>query len=230
MEYQGKEVAATMVIKINGDIISNDWKPVYDFFEIESTCPADISGAISALSEGEKLEVKINSGGGDAIAGQEIYTMLRECPDVEIEIQSIAASAASIIAMAGHCSISPVGMIMIHCVSTGAWGNHKALEKEADTLRQWDAALATAYCEKTGKPKDEVIRMMDKETWLTADRALELGFVDEISVPAEAKAAAVGNFRVTPDMMRQYQEAMNAKAEREAEKQKLLNELANYGR
>lgn len=219
-----------MVIKINGDIIGNDWKRVYDWFGIEATCPADVSGAISAIPEGEKLEVKINSGGGDAIAGQEIYSMLRKCQDVEIEIESLAASAASIIAMAGHCSISPVGMIMIHNVSTGAWGNHKVLEKEADTLRQWDAALATAYVKKTGKPLEEVLRMMEKETWLTADRALELGFVDEISGPAEAKAAAVGNFRVTPDMMRQYQEAMNAKAEREAEKQKLLNELANYGR
>lgn len=219
-----------MVIKINGDIIGNDWKQVYDWFGIEATCPADVSGAISAIPEGEKLEVKINSGGGDAIAGQEIYSMLRKCQDVEIEIESLAASAASIIAMAGHCSISPVGMIMIHNVSTGAWGNHKVLEKEADTLRQWDAALATAYVKKTGKPLEEVLRMMEKETWLTAERALELGFVDEISGPAEAKAAAVGNFRVTPDMMRQYQEAMNAKAEREAEKQKLLNELANYGR
>ena len=218
-----------MVIRINGDIVSNDLKMVYDWFDIEATCPADVRGQLETMPEGEKPEVKINSGGGDAIAGQEIYSILRARSDVEIEIESIAASAASIIAMAGHCTISPVGMIMIHNVSTGIYGNHKALEKEADTLRRWDDALASAYVEKTGRPKAEVLRMMEKETWLTAERALELGFVDGITAPAEAKAAAAGCLRVTPEMIAQYQKAMRDKEAREAEKQELLNSLANYG-
>lgn len=218
-----------MILKIKGDIVSNDLKPIYDWFEIESTSPGDVTKALEALQDGEKLEVKINSGGGDAMAGQEIYSVLRARDDVEIEIESVAASAASIIAMAGHCLISPVGIIMIHNVSTGIYGNHKALEKEANTLRQWDNALANAYVEKTGRPKEDILRMMEKETWITADRAVELGFVDGITEPAQQAVAVVGGLQVTPDMVEEYKQAMKAREAREAEKQALLDSLKNYG-
>ncbi len=219
-----------MVIKINGDIIGNDMKAIYDWFGFESTCPNDVTGALASLPEGERVEIRINSGGGDLFAGQEIYSVLRARKDVGIEIESFAGSAASIIAMAGPCTISPVGMIMIHNVSTGIYGNRRDLEKEADTLRQCDEAVAAAYVEKTGRPKDEIMRLMDKETWLTAEKAVEYGFVDGITEPAGAKAAMTGSLRVTPAMVKQYQDAMAMKEAREKEKQELLNSLANYGR
>lgn len=221
-----------MIIKINGDIIGNNWKDVYNWFGIESTCPNDVISQLEALPEGEKAEIKINSGGGDVYAGQEIYTILRARDDVEIEIESIAASAASIIAMAGRCTISPIGMIMIHTVSTGAHGNHRDMEKTADILRQWDSALASAYVEKTGKPKDEIIRLMEKETWLPADKALENGFVDAISEPAQKLTNAFGGMQVTDEMLEQYKSAMKKKADQEdldARKNKLLNNLRFYG-
>lgn len=219
-----------MVIKIDGDIISNDLKEVYDWFGFDSTCPADVTGQLAVLPEGEHVDVRINSGGGDLFAGQEIYSVLRGRNDVSIEIESFAGSAASIIAMAGPCTISPVGMIMIHNVATGVYGNRKQLEKEADTLRQCDEAVAAAYVEKTGLPKDEIMRLMDKETWLTAEKALQYGFVDAITEPAQVKAAGAGQMRVTPAMVKEYQDAMAAKKAREAEKQALLDSLANYGR
>ena len=102
-----------MEIDIRGDIITNDDKWIYDWLEWESTCPADIKTALLAKGSDEKLTVLINSGGGSVMAGQEIYSMLRERDDVEIKVQSLAGSAASVIAMANTCEISPVGMIMI---------------------------------------------------------------------------------------------------------------------
>ena len=163
-----------MVVKINGDIVSNDWKPIYNWFGMDSFSPGDLEDAIERLPEGEALEIKINSPGGDVWAGQEIYTMLRGRSDVAIEVESTAASAASIIAMAGKSSISPVGMLMIHNVSTyGVSGNKRDMKKMADTLGEYDKALAAAYVEKTGMQPDEVLKLMDKETWLTADVAVE---------------------------------------------------------
>ena len=115
-----------MILKINGDIVGNEWKDIYDWFGIECSTPKDVEKALSELPKGDRLQVKINSGGGEVMAGQEMYTMLRARSDVDIEVESLAASAASVIAMAGHCTISPVGMLMIHCVSAG-WvsGNHR---------------------------------------------------------------------------------------------------------
>ena len=216
-----------MIIKVSGDIIGNDWKEIYDWFGLDSTCPRDIEKAIADLPAGEKLEIEINSGGGDVFAGQEIYSLLRERNDVEIEIQSLAASAASVIAMAGPCRISPVGLIMIHNVSVnGASGDHGDMAKMADMLKRMDEALAAAYVYKTGMPLDEVLKLMDKETWLTADRAIELGFADGISDPGAVRmAAGFGRMAVTEDMIAEYKAAKKL----EAEKLELLKDLDDYG-
>lgn len=216
-----------MIVKVNGDIIGNDWKEVYDWFGLESTCPGDIEAAIAGLPAGEKLEIKINSGGGDVFAGQEIYSLLRGQVNVEIEIQSIAASAASVIAMAGPCQISPVGIIMIHNVSAGCVsGDHNSMTKMADTLKRMDEALAAAYVDKTGLPLEEVLKLMEKETWLTAERAVELGFADKIADPGSVRmAAGIGGMAVTEEMLAEYKAAKKL----EAEKQELLKDLDDYG-
>ena len=217
-----------MILKINGDIINNDWKDVYNWFGFESTCPLDVQNAIASLPKGENLEVKINSGGGMVTAGQEIYSMLRARKDVDIEVESLAASAASIIAMAGHCAISPIGMIMIHDVSGAQAGNHRDLSRMAGVLHQYDKALAQAYVEKTGKTLDEILDLMDKETWLTAQKALELGFVDEITEPVNADVTN-GTLKVTPEMVAQYRTAMENQKQRDAEKAELLKDLEHFG-
>lgn len=90
-----------MILKINGDIVGNDWKEIYDWFGIECSTPGDVQKALAELPKGDRLQVKINSGGGEVFAGQEMYTMLRGRKDVDIEVESYAASAASVIAMAG---------------------------------------------------------------------------------------------------------------------------------
>lgn len=220
-----------MVLNINGDIVGNELKEAYDYFGFEATCPADVHTAIEALPKGDMLTVKINSGGGDVMAGQEIYAALRERSDIRIEIESMAASAASIIAMAGHASISPIGMLMIHNVSTTAAGNKQAMKKQAEILDQFDNAMASAYIEKTGMTRDEVLKLMDKETWLPAQRALELGFVDEITAPAAAGSMtnAFGSMRVTADMMEEFK-AHKAEEERKADlKAEILKDLDKFG-
>lgn len=219
-----------MVIKVNGDIIPNDLKPIYEDFGIASTCPADVENALAQMPEGDTLEVRINSYGGDVYAGAEIYSILRARSDVRIEIEGLAASAASIIAMAGYCTISPLGMVMIHDVSTGAWGNKTEMQKTAEVLQAHDEALANAYVEKTGRSKEEILALMDKETWLPADKAVELGFVDGITEPADGRmAAAFGQMQVTPEMIADYKARQAAKAARDAEKKALLDSLEKYG-
>ena len=169
-------------IDVRGDIISNDDKWIYDWLEWDSTCPADIRGALDSKPENERLTVRINSGGGSVLAGQEIYSMLFGRDDVDIDIQSMAGSAASVIAMANRSEISPVAMIMIHNVSMyGAAGDYHDMQKNVEILKQMNSALAQAYVAKTGKAEEEILKLMDRETWITANQALEMGFVDKIT-------------------------------------------------
>lgn len=217
-----------MIIKINGDIVPNDYKEMYEWFGMECATPADVENALASMPEGDVAYVHINSGGGDVFSGQQIYTMLRSRKDVEIIVESIAASAASVIAMAGHSVISPVGMVMIHNVSTVAAGNKNDLKKEAKVLDEFDNALASAYIEKTGKDRAEILALMDKETWLPANKAVELGFIDEIQTSAgaaEGMVAAIGGLKVTEEMMSQFK----AHKKREEEKKMILEDLEKFG-
>ncbi len=218
-----------MILKINGDIASNDLQEVYEWFGYECTTPKMVKTALESLPEGETLDVKINSGGGDVFAGQEIYSMLRGRNDVEIEIESMAASAASVIAMANHCTISPVGMIMIHNVSIcGTEGNKNDLRETAEVLDAYDNALAEAYCEKTGYSKADILKMMNDTTWLTAKDAVSMGFVDGITERAQAIAASFG-MTVTPSMVESYK-AQKAEAEAKAKlKADLVGDLDKFG-
>ncbi len=226
MPTRTKEVRI-VELKINGDIISNDLKEIYDWFGFESTCPADVMEAIAGLSEGETLDVKINSGGGYVDDGKEIYSILRGRSDVMIEIESIAGSAASVIAMAGPSRISPAGMLMIHNVSCSSDGDKHDMKKTAEVLATYDKTLALAYSEKTGMSEEEILKLMDKETWLPADKAVELGFVDAIS--ERGSAATNGNVMVTQDMISRYKATKDKKNQLEAEKKSLLEDLDDFG-
>lgn len=165
---------------IKGTIVSDDDKWIYDWFGIQATCPADIHQAI-ADAAGEELEVEINSGGGDVLAGNEIYTALRMYRGkVTCIIVGMAASAASYIASARKCVITPVGLYMIHNASGGAMGDYHAMDKESEVLQTVNRAITAAYMEKTSLGQEELLGLMDRETWLTAEQAVEYGFVDSI--------------------------------------------------
>jgi ATP-dependent protease ClpP protease subunit len=216
-------------LKINGDIIPSDYQDMYDYFEIEGTSPSKVQKAIDALENGEKLTVQINSPGGVVTAGQEIYTMLRALSDVEIQITGIACSAASIIAMAGPCYMSEPAMIMIHNVSSQAAGDYHEMEKTADTLKRINKALANAYEVKTGKSEDEILNMMDEETWLTAKDAIENGFSDGYIEKAD-DSAMLNAFGTGLSITKEQIEAFRKReCEDKARKETLLNDLYKYG-
>lgn len=218
------------VLEVKGDIIPNDDKWIYDWLEWDATCPADVDKAILTMQPGEKLEVLINSGGGSVMAGQEIYSKLKRRNDVSIEIQSIAGSAAGVIAMAGKSKISPVGMIMIHNVSmSGASGDYHDMQKNAEILKQMNAALASAYTEKTGMALEEVLKIMDRETWLTANQCLEYGFVDEIMTERQTFTNAVQGMRLTDEIRQQVMEEKAKSDEKEQLKNELIEDLWKFG-
>lgn len=219
-----------MEIDVRGDIISNDDKWIYNFLDWESTAPADIRRALESKPAEEKLTLLINSGGGDVFAGQEIYSMLYGRKDVEIKIQSLAGSAASVIAMSAPSEISPVAMIMIHNVSmNGASGDYHDMQKNAEILKQMNSALSKAYVSKTGKTEEEILKLMDRETWLTADQALANGFVDGISQENSKFIDDIFGMRLTDDIRKSV---LAEKEKREAEaqmKEELLSDLEQYG-
>ena len=124
----------------------------------------------------------VNSPGGNVFAAAEIYTMLRDYPgNVTVRIASIAASAASVVAMAGNLvQISPTGMLMVHDPSTIAMGNARDMEKAITTLNEVKESIINAYAFKTGLSRNRISKLMSDETWLNAKKAVELGFADEI--------------------------------------------------
>lgn len=214
-----------VVIDVKGDIISNDDKWVYDWFEWDSTCPNDVKNALLNAEPGEEIEVHVNSGGGSVMAGQEMYSLLRGNPNVTIVIQSMAGSAAGVVAMAGKNKISPVAMVMIHNVSMhGASGDYHDMQKNAEILKQMNASMAAAYTEKSGKCQEEILRLMDKETWLTANQCLEYGFVDEIMKEEKNESYFTNSYsgmRLTDEL--------RERAVQEKAKQELLKDLDFYG-
>ena len=157
---------------------SNGW--VYDWLGIENTSPKKI---VKALAEagGDDIEVYINSPGGDVFAGSEIYTELRSYGGKKlIRITGIAASAASVIAQAGECEISPTGMFMIHNVQTRAAGDYRVMDNTGDALRAANQAIMNAYVEKTHRDPEELQALMDRDTYLSAQQAIEYGFADRL--------------------------------------------------
>lgn len=223
-------------INVNGDIICTDMKWIYNWLEYESCCPADVKNVIAELTdENEELKVVINSPGGDVQAGQEIYSILKDIKNpVTINVQSMAASAASMIAMAGDTvKMSPVALLMIHNASTCTSGDYRDMQHTADVLQTVNTAIMQAYIAKTGKSEDELKAMMDRETWLTANQCLENGFADEIikdEKPGIITNAMIGRLSVTDEMIARVKAEKAAKdAAAEAEKAAILNDLDMYG-
>lgn len=128
------------------------------------------------------ITVWINSPGGDVFAAAQIYNMLRDYKgSVTVKIDGIAASAASVIAMAGDkVCVSPVAMMMIHNPATMAMGEAKDMQKEIAMLNEVKESILNAYEFKTGLTRARLSHMMDDETWFNAKKAVELGFADKI--------------------------------------------------
>lgn len=168
-------------VPIKGVISSDDDAEVYQFFGYSTVTPTDIADALSNAN-GQPITVEINSPGGDVFAGSEIFTSLKNYSgNVEVNIVGLAASAASIIAMAGNTvKISPTGQLMIHRASTVSQGNSDNLSSDLQGLNSTDQAIVNVYQEKTGMDPQDIYRMMSDETWINAQDAVKQGFADEI--------------------------------------------------
>ena len=158
---------------LDGVIAEDSW------FEDDVT-PAAFKADLLAGSG--PIIIWINSPGGDCVAAAQIYNMLMEYPgDVTVKIDGIAASAASVIAMAGtHVLMSPTSLMMIHNPLTVAMGDSDEMRKAIQLLDEVKESIINAYEIKTGLSRAKLSHLMDAETWMNANKALELGFCDEI--------------------------------------------------
>lgn len=165
-----------------------------------------------ALAGMRNVTVHINSPGGDVMAGAEIYSALREhslngLGKVTVIITALAASAASVVAMAGdEILISPVAYMMIHNPWTMAAGDAREMRKAAKTLDEITEGLITAYQRRTGKTRDQLKRMLENETWMSAQTCVDEGFADGIwggEIRAAACAGAGMMTRATPETIRE---------------------------
>ena len=176
------------VLELYGTIAEESW------FDDDIT-PAQFREELFAGSG--PVTVWINSPGGDCIAASQIYTMLMDYKDdVTVKIDGIAASAASVIAMAGtEVLMAPTALMMIHNPATIAMGDHEDMQKAIEMLNEVKESIINAYEIKTSLSRAKLSHLMDAETWMNANKAVELGFADgiledekavEITIPAYA--------------------------------------------
>lgn len=172
-----------IIVNLRGPLIPSDVKWVYDFFEIESICPNDISKAIDEASEkSDSIIFRINSTGGCVSVGADIYEMIRSS-DIETEARIVGdcCSAATYIACAADkATMSPLAQYMIHQCSVSASGNSSDFAAILQMLNETDKAIASAYVMKTGMSQEEIIELMKNETFMNAQTAKKLGFIDSV--------------------------------------------------
>ena len=172
--------AEERILELSGTIAEDSW------FDDDVT-PQIFKDELNAGSG--DITVWINSPGGDCVAAAQIYNMLSNYKDrVTVKIDGIAASAASVIAMVGDTVlVSPVSMLMIHNPATMAWGDHAEMQKAMDMLDQVKESIINAYVLKTGLSRPKLSHLMDAETWMDANKAVELGFADDIMARAKTE-------------------------------------------
>jgi len=177
---QAGEEVAERVLFLNGMIAEESW------FDDDVT-PELFREELNAGSG--NITVWINSPGGDCVAAAQIYNMLMDYKgEVTVKIDGLAASAASVIAMAGtKVLMSPVSMLMIHNPATIAFGDKGEMQKAIHMLAEVKESIMNAYEIKTGLNRAKISSMMDAETWMNAHKAVELGFADGILEREEAE-------------------------------------------
>ena len=175
------EQEAERVLELNGTIAEESW------FDDDIT-PAMFKEELFASTG--PITIWINSPGGDCIAASQIYAMLMDYKgDVTVKIDGIAASAASVIAMAGtRVLMAPTALMMIHNPATIAYGDHTDMAKAIEMLEEVKESIINAYEIKTSLSRSRLSHLMDAETWMNAKKAIELGFADDM-LEDEKKAA-----------------------------------------
>lgn len=215
---QGETETTERILFLNGTIAEESW------FDDDVT-PQLFK---EELNQGNgNITVWINSPGGDCVAAAQIYNMLIDYKgDVTVKIDGIAASAASVIAMAGtNVLMSPVSMLMIHNPMTIAFGNKGEMEKAISMLDEVKESIINAYEIKTGMSRAKLSHLMDSETWMDAHKAVELGFADDILKRSDTIDMEVPQV----SMMYSKAQVVNSLMERIATKCKIENKERNTG-
>lgn len=196
LERWGVEAAGVRAVA-GGDNVITMFEPIgYDYWTDGGVTARKVTAQLRAIGD-RPVEVQINSGGGDMFEGLAIYNVLREHPqDVTIKIMGMAASAASIIAMAGdQVEIGAASFVMIHNCWVVAAGNRHDFLETAAWLAPFDQAMTDVYVHRTAQKAAEVAKWMDAETWMSGTTAIANGFADEllgadqITVDDDAKAS-----------------------------------------
>lgn len=168
-------------INVKGAIVSNEDKWIYEWFDMDAVSPQDVERGLLEAA-GEPVTVEVNSGGGDVFAANEIYYLLHDYSGpITADIVGFAGSAATIICCgANRVRAVPSAMYMIHNVSSSADGDYHAMDHTSTMLQTANKAIAQSYMHKTGLDEKELLKLMDKETWMDANTAKGKGFIDEI--------------------------------------------------
>lgn len=173
-----------------------------NFWTGEGVTAKSVAAALKPLAKSHDIDVRINSTGGDLFHGLAIYNQLnRHKANIRVHVEGIAASAASVIAMAGdEINIAENAMLMIHNPWTLAMGEAVELRETADLLDKWRDQITGIYSDRSGMAKEEIVKLLDAETWMTAEEAVEKGFATEITPNKTTVAASadVSLFRNVP--------------------------------
>lgn len=195
----------------------------YDYWTGEGVTAKRIAGALRSLGKGP-VTVNVNSPGGDLFEGLAIYSLLKEHDgEVTVKILGLAASAASVIAMAGdNVQIARAGFLMIHNAWVVAIGNRHDLRDTAETMEPFDAAMADIYAARTGGEVKAMTKLMDAETWIGGSSAVDQGFADEL-LPSDQVGSDKASARVVA--VRRMEMALRASGMPKTEAVRLISEF-----
>lgn len=195
----------------------------YDYWTGDGVTAKRVAAALRGMGAGP-VTVNINSPGGDMFEGLAIYNLLREHDgEVTVKVLGLAASAASVIAMAGDkIQIARAAFLMIHNAWVVALGNRHDLEEVAATLKPFDDAMASIYAAQTGQDKSAMAKLMDRETWIAGEAAVEDGFADEL-LPSDK--VEKGASKTNASAARRIESALRASGMPKNDAMRLISEL-----
>jgi ATP-dependent Clp protease protease subunit len=195
----------------------------HDYWTGEGVTAKRIAGALRSLGKGP-VTVNVNSPGGDMFEGLAIYNLLREHPgEVTVKVLGLAASAASVIAMAGDTvQIARAGFLMIHNCWVMAVGNRHDMRDLADTLEPFDRAMADIYASRTGGELKAMQKLMDAESWIGGADAIDQGFADE---PLPSDQVTKGDDKASASAVRRVEAALRASGMPKSEAVRLISEF-----
>ena len=204
---------------LKGTLIPNDYQEMYDFYGREGTSANKLTSEFP--EDNSDIVIEVNSNGGLVTVGSEIYTALRNYKGmVTAEVTGMAASAASFCIMgADKIIMSPTAQMMIHkALLNFVSGNSDDLDRASDALKSMDKSIVNAYIGKTGLSEEEILNLMQKETYMSAQDAVDKGFADEVMAFEEYKAVAnIGDDLLSDEAFQKFkaekQEIENMKLE-----------------